>query len=540
MYVHEAVAKALADLGTDTMFGLIGDANLFMVNSFVDQQAGRYVSAVHEASAVMMALGYASRTGRIGVSTVTQGPGLSNTATSLIEAVRSRSPIVVVVGDTAPSNTLNQQSLDQQRFVEGTGARYVVATAAEDAVAAVQRGVSLATQESCPVVVNIPTEFQWSVVDYAFTPPTSTGPTGPSAPEVSEDVLNEAVGVIASARRPLVLAGAGTVGAPQRAAVLEFAQRIGAPIVTTLQARELYSAADGSLGICGTLTNDLGGQVIADSDCVIVFGASLNTWTTVQNTILTGKALVHVDVDPTKLDRNMKATVAVHGDCAEVARTFIEWLDAGSIPASPFRGRVTAGVTDESLRFTYTDTSGALTIGAVLSAVDQVLPPQRTVIFDGGRFMGEAFKYINSDWQRQILSTAFGAVGMGMGAAIGAASAALDEPAILITGDGGFMMNGLAELNSAVRANIPLIVVICNDRSYGAEYDQYVNRDVPTKLSIFDWPDFAPVAAALGADGYTIRGLGDVDAAIAAIKNPVRPVVIDIQIDVDAIPEVPH
>jgi acetolactate synthase-1/2/3 large subunit len=537
MHVHEAVAKALADLGTDTMFGLIGDANLFMVNSFVDQQGGRYISAVHESSAVMMALGYASRTGRFGVATVTQGPGLSNTATSLIEAVRSGSPIVLVTGDTAPSNTLNQQSLDQERFVSATGARYVVAKDADDAVSAVQRAVSLATAGACPVVVNIPTEFQWSVVDYTLTPSAEPAKLWP---EVSQDLLDEAVGVIASASRPLVLAGRGAVGSVQREAVLEFAQRIGAPIVTTLQARELYTAAEGSVGICGTLTNDIGGQVIADSDCVIAFGASLNTWTTVQNTILNGKALVHVDVDSAKLDRNMKATVAVHGECAEVARTFVEWLDAGSVPVSPFRDRVTAGVSDDDLRFTDTSTTGALTIGAAISAIDRALPRDRTVIFDGGRFMGEAFKYINSDWRSQILSSAFGAVGMGMGAAIGAAAAAPNEPAILITGDGGFMMNGLAELHSAVRANIPLIVVICNDHSYGAEYDQYVNKNVAADLSIFDWPDFGPVAAALGADSYTIEGLADINAVTAAIKNPVGPIVIDIRLDVAAIPEVPH
>lgn len=537
MFVHEAVAKALADLGTETMFGLIGDANLFMVNSFVKQQEGRYISAAHEASAVMMALGYAARTGRVGVATVTQGPGLSNTATSLIEAVRSRASIVVVTGDTAPSNTLNQQSLDQQRFVEGTDARYVLAKDPYDAVPAVQRALTLAADEGCPVIVNIPTEFQWSVVDYALVAPIDVAT---SSPEHSEDVLNDAVGVIASARRPLVLAGRGAVGARQRAAVLEFAQRIGAPIVTTLQARELYSAAEGSLGICGTLTNDIGGQVIADSDCVIVFGASLNTWTTVQNTILSGKAVVHVDVDSAQLGRNIPATVAVQGDSGDVARIFIDWLDAGDVPASPFRDRVTAGVSDDDLRFTYSDTHGVVTIGAVLSALDHVLPRERTVIFDGGRFMGEAFKYVASDWRRQILSTAFGAVGMGMGAAIGAAAAAPDEPAILITGDGGFMMNGVAELNSAVRANIPLIVVICNDRSYGAEYDQFVNKDVPSDLSIFDWPDFALVATALGADGYAIDDLGDLDAAMAALKDPPRPVVIDVRIDVAAIPEVPH
>ena len=125
MFVHEAMANALAASGVDTMFGLIGDANLFFTNAFVEAEGGRYISAVHEASAVMMAQGYALRSGRLGVATVTQGPGLTNTATALIDTVRNNVPLVLITGDTAPSNTHNQQSLDQALFVEATGAGYV-------------------------------------------------------------------------------------------------------------------------------------------------------------------------------------------------------------------------------------------------------------------------------------------------------------------------------------------------------------------------------------------------------------------------------
>src|ERR1700750_1836322 len=133
MFVHEVIAREVAVTGTDTMFGLIGDANLFMVNSFTERQHGTYVSAVHEASAVMMAHGYACRAGRLGVATVTQGPGLTNTATALIEAVRSSTPLVLITGDTAPGNLLNQQSLDPEPFVCPPGAGYVLVQRPADA-----------------------------------------------------------------------------------------------------------------------------------------------------------------------------------------------------------------------------------------------------------------------------------------------------------------------------------------------------------------------------------------------------------------------
>src|ERR1700752_2480376 len=165
MFVHQAMANALAASGVDTLFGLIGDANLFSTNAFVEAEGGRYISAVHEASAVMMAQGYALRSGRLGVATVTQGPGLTNTATALIDTVRNNVPLVLITGDTAPSNTHNQQSLDQARFVEATGAGSPHVGEPGQAAPAIRAAIAQATAQRRPVVVNCPTEFAWETVD---------------------------------------------------------------------------------------------------------------------------------------------------------------------------------------------------------------------------------------------------------------------------------------------------------------------------------------------------------------------------------------
>jgi len=207
------MAREVAATGTDTMFGLIGDANLFMVNSFTERQHGTYVSAVHEASAVMMAHGYACRAGRLGVATVTQGPGLTNTATALTEAVRSGTPLLLITGDTAPNNKLNQQSLEQEPFVRSTGAGYILVERPKDAASAVRIAAGRALAESRPYVLNCPTEYQWHVVEAeADDDGGDPWPGREERPLVPEEVIEEAVGVIASARRPLVLAGRGVVG----------------------------------------------------------------------------------------------------------------------------------------------------------------------------------------------------------------------------------------------------------------------------------------------------------------------------------------
>ena len=543
MFVHEVIAAEVAATGTDTMFGLIGDANLFMVNSFVERQHGTYVSAVHEASAVMMAHGYACRAARLGVATVTQGPGLTNTATALTEAVRSSTPLLLITGDTAPNNRLNQQTLDQEPFVRATGAGYVFIEAPQDVRSAVRLAIRRAVAESRPFVLNCPTEYQWHVVDaVADDDGADPWPAGEERPLVSEEeeVLEEAVGVIASARRPLVLAGRGAIGKEQRQAVLAFAERIGAPIATTLRARNLYSAAEGCVGVCGTVSTEPGVLAIGESDCIIAFGASLNTWTTVRNSLIEGKRVVHVDTNKARFRREVPVTVAVQGDAGLVAQQFVELLDAAEVPPSGFRDRATASVNQSDLMFA-APLGEKVTLAGVLSEVNRALPGRRTVVYDGGRFQGEAFKYMwSTDYRGEVLTTDFGAVGLGMGAAIGAASVARDEPTVFVTGDGGFMMNGLAELHSAIRAGLPLIVVICNDESYGAEYDQFVNKGLSPELALFRWPDFAEVARSLGAGGLTVEAVSDVAPAIAAFGELTRPVVIDVRITPQDIPEVAH
>jgi acetolactate synthase I/II/III large subunit len=540
MFVHEVIAREVAAIGTDTMFGLIGDANLFMVNSFVERHGGSYVSAAHEASAVMMAYGYASRAGRLGVATVTQGPGLTNTATALTEGVRSGTPLLVITGDTAPGNKLNQQTLEQEPFVAATGAGYVLVESPAHAAAAVRLAARRAVAESRPYVLNCPTEYQWQEAGPDTPDDGDSWPEAEVLPLPPEDVLDEALGVIAAARWPIVLAGRGALGKEQREAVLAFAERIGAPITTTLRSRGLYSAAEGCVGVCGTVSTEPGVLAVGESDCIIAFGASLNTWTTVRNTLFEGKSVVQVDIDPARFRPEVPVTTAVAGEAAAVAQQFIEMLDAAEVPPSRFRERVCTGLAQADLAHV-AELGSRLTLAGVLSAVNQALPEQRTVVYDGGRFHGEAFKYSwSTDYRSEVTTTDFGAVGMGMGAAIGAAAFARDEPTVLVTGDGGFMMNGLGELHSAIRADLPLIVIICNDGSYGAEYDQFLSRGLDPGLSLFQWPDFAKVTRALGAESLTVTSVDDVAEAVAACGAPTRPVVIDVRIAPGDVPEVPH
>ena len=165
-YVYQSIARATKDHGISTMFGLMGDANLFMVDSFVRDFEGRFIPAVHEGNAILMASAYARVSGNVGVATVTHGPALSNCVTALTEAARGHAPLVILAGDTPADNTRHLQNIDQRDLVNATGAGFeqlrTPATVGKDVARAFYR----AQIERRPIVLNMPADFMWQEADY--------------------------------------------------------------------------------------------------------------------------------------------------------------------------------------------------------------------------------------------------------------------------------------------------------------------------------------------------------------------------------------
>ena len=161
LHVYQSLAKAIAAHRVETMFGLMGDANLFMVDSFVREQGGRFVPAAYEGGAVLMALAYARTSGKVGVATVTHGPALTNCVTALTEAARAKMPMVLLAGDTPADNPRHLQSIDQRELVKTTGAGFEQLRAPETVGKDVARAFYRAQVERRPVVLNMPADFMW-------------------------------------------------------------------------------------------------------------------------------------------------------------------------------------------------------------------------------------------------------------------------------------------------------------------------------------------------------------------------------------------
>jgi acetolactate synthase-1/2/3 large subunit len=528
----QSIAQAVLDHGIDTMFGLMGDANLFMVDHFVRQGKGTFVPVAYEGSAVLMAMAWSHVSGRIGVATVTHGPALTNCLTALTEGARGHIPMVLLAGQTPVMQPQNLQALDQREAVAITGAGFEQMRAPETAAHDIAHAFYRARVEKRPIVVNMPADFMWQdvahrrVVFPAFSAPAMV-PEG--------DDLDQAIGMIASARRPIILAGGGAAGA--RAQILRLAARLEAPVATTLKGKGLFSGYAYDLDIFGTLSTPATYDAIAKSDCIICFGTSLHHFTTDKGKLFKGKRVVQINDTAAEVAKNFHPDAALIADAALTADNIVHWLDEAEIPPSGFTRDLDMALLRHHPPGATREKPGFINFVRALELLEAALPRDRLLTTDGGRFMTEVWCRISVPHPRQFIATTnFGSIGLGLQVAIGAGIADPQRPVVLFTGDGGFMMGGVNEFNTAVRMGLDLIVIVANDSAYGAEHIQFLDRNMDPGLSMFDWPSFAQVGTALGGEGIEVRSLADLDRAIAAIASRRKPLLIELRLDPEDVP----
>ncbi|HWD96034.1 MAG TPA: thiamine pyrophosphate-binding protein [Acidimicrobiales bacterium] len=530
MKLHTAIAATLRELGVTTIFGVLGDGNMFFVDRYVDECGGRYLSTSNEAGAVLMASGFASASGEVGVATVTHGPGLANTMASLVSGTREHAPIVLLAGDTGRDARGHTQKINQSALVAPTGAGWEDVTSAARATEALVRAFRRAVSERRPIVYNVPVDLMFQDADAAVG---ATYRLRKSAVLPDPEAMDDAVGIIAAAKRPIVLAGAGALSLDARDALVRLAAVLGAPTATTIPAKGLFGRDEHDLGVFGSLSSPRAAEAISQCDCIIAVGASLNRLTGGGDgwPFFRDKRVVHCDIDVAALGREYVADASILADAAVFAGTVVEWLEQAEYQGSGFRdalGYEEDVVTDEP-----SASAGQVDLAFALAELDRILPAQRSLTVDGGRFTSEAVRRMNvlSSRSWSFSGRGFGAVGNGVATAIGVGCALRDAPSVAVVGDGGFMLGGLAEFNTAVRHGVDLIVIVCNDGSYGAEYRKLRSRDFSSEISMFEWPSFASVAASLGGIGVSVRSAEDLAEVAAVLEKRDRPVLIDLNLD---------
>jgi acetolactate synthase I/II/III large subunit len=535
--VAEVLAADLAAYGARRCFGLLGTAN-FKISHALVENGVELISARHEGNAASMADAYAKATQELTLCSVHSGPGLTNALTGIAEAAKSRTPLLVLAGDVPVGAVKSNFHFGQAEMVRSVGAVseriHTPATAREDMLRAVMR----ALRDRRTVVLSLPTDVQDAPnpgqLSLLALPP-APGPLYPDPASVR--ALADAIG---SAQRPLVLAGRGAVLSGAEAALAALAERIGALLATSVCGHGLFAGDPWSVGISGGFSSPAAHALISESDLILAFGASLTQWTTKRGHLIApGAVVAQVDVETAKLGYQMPVPLAVHADARAVAEAILTELDARQISVGA--GRRTAETRrriDEGSNHTasYRDTSTARFIDprTLSKAVDAILPKERVVASDSGHFCGWPPRYLRVPSARaSCLSHSFQSVGLGLASAIGLAIANPGALAVLGAGDGGFLMS-IADLETAIRLDLRMCILIYNDSSYAAEVHLYRRRGLSTDIVRFPDTDFAAVAQGFGARGVTVRTLGDLEPVRAWVAEGAPGVlVIDAKIDPD-------
>lgn len=532
-HVYQSIAKSLIDHDVNTLFGLMGDANLFMVNDYVRSHEGTFVPVAYEGSAVLMALAYTKFAQAVGVATVTHGPGFTNCITALTEGVRGNTSMVLLCGDTPVISPQNLQNIDQRELTKATGAGFIQMRSPETATEDIARAFYQTQVERRPVVLNMPADYMWEELEHRkVVYPVYNNP----ALVMEGDNLDDAIGMIASAKRPVILAGGGAIGAEE--SLIRLADRLEAPLATTLKAKAMFNDHPFNMDIFGTLSTPAAYDAIDKSDCVAAFGASLHHFTTDRGALMKGKRVIQINDTLSQIGRNYHPDAALIGDAGLTADNIVKWLDDADIPPSGFTKELSSETLTAHPPAVQKNTAdGKIDFVHALEKLDAALPENRILTTDGGRFMTEVWCRIKApDAKSFIATTNFGSIGIGLQHAIGACFAIPDRPVVLFTGDGGFMMAGINEFNTAVRLNQDLITIVCNDSAYGAEHIQFVDRNIDPSLSQFEWPSFANVATALGGQGILVETPDQLETAIQAIKTRDRPLLIELMLDPNDVP----
>jgi thiamine pyrophosphate-dependent acetolactate synthase large subunit-like protein len=524
--VSEVVGRTLHRLGGDVVFGLMGSGNLAVTNAIV-AAGGRFVSSRHETGAVCMADGYARVSGRLGVASVHQGPGLTNAITGLTEAAKSRTPLILLAADTPAAPLRSNYTIPLDALVTSVGGGAERSHGPQTAVADTTRAVRRAVLERRTVVLMLPREVQAAEAEASAPPP------WPEPPPVRPASVAAVAEALARAERPALFAGRGAVLSGAGPALQRLGELSGAILATSAVANGLFAGDPFSVGISGGFATPVGQRLLSEADVIVAFGASLNVWTTRHGALVANATLIQVDRDETALGAHRPVDLGLVGDARETAEALI--ADLADRPQEARRSAALAAeIAGGAWRdVPYEPSRDWLDPRDLSIALDDLLPAERTVVVDSGAFMGYPAMLLGvPDAHGFVFPQAFQCVGLALGHAIGAARARPDRLTVAAVGDGGLLM-ALPELETLGRERPDLLVVIYDDAAYGAEVHHFRPLGVPVELAQFPPTDFAALAEAAGCRGLTVRTVSDLEGVREWLRDRDRPLVLDAKVDPD-------
>lgn len=528
----QIVIECLKEQGVDTVFGYPGGSILNIYDElYKHSHEITHILTSHEQGASHAADGYARVTGKVGVCFATSGPGATNLVTGIATAYMDSVPMVAITANVGV-NLLGRDSF-QEVDIAGvtmpiTKHNYIVKDVNKLA-ATIRKAFRIAQSgRPGPVLVDITKDVTAAKAEYEYVAPQ---PIHRYTEDITEKDILQAIDMIEKSKKPFIFIGGGTVISEAHEELREFVDKVNAPVADTLMGKGAFDGTDslytGMVGMHGTKASNLG---ITECDLLITIGARFSDRVTGNAKEFAKRAkILHIDVDPAEINKNVKAHHSIIGDVKEVLSRLNEKLEAKD------HGPWIEHVNELKAKFPLKYNQDMLTGPYVIEKLYEITAGEAIISTEVGQHQMWAAQYYKYTKPRTLITSGgLGTMGYGLGACIGAKVGMPDKPVINIAGDGCFRMN-MNEIATATRYNIPIVQIVLNNHALGMVRQWqtlfYGKRYSHTNLN--DKVDFVKVAEAMGAKAFRITKKEEVESVLKEALSLNEPVVIDCIIDSD-------
>lgn len=538
--------------GTDTVFGYPGGAVINIYDDLVDYPSLKHILTRHEQAAVHAADGYARATGKVGVAIATSGPGATNTVTGIATAYMDSIPMVIITGQV-PTPLIGNDAFQEADMVgitrPVTKHNYLVKDIKDLARIIKQAFYIARTGRPGPVLIDLPKDVQVAtcLLDYPETvelrgyKPTFSG---------NPRQISKATRMILDSKKPVIYVGGGATLSDCSEELKSLAEMIQAPLTTTLMGMSSFPTQHNlSLGMLGMHGTYYANMAVTNSDLLIAVGARFDDRVTGKiDTFAPHAKIIHVDIDPTSIKKNVRVDLPIVGDLKDVLQSLLKNLheeEAGVKNlvemTKPWLDEVEEWKQKHPL--TYTDSKTEIKPQLVIEKLSELVAEDAIIATEVGQHQMWAAQFFKFKLPRTFLSSGgLGTMGYGLPGALGAQAAFPDRQVIDISGDGSFQMNS-QEMATLVQYGLPVKIAILNNNYLGMvrQWQQlFFERNysqTPMELPI----DFVKLAEAYGATGLRATKPEEVEAVIKQALETPGPVIMEFKVsrEENVLPMVP-